>query len=121
MGILKQMWDDTLGGPLPDKGVGKLRKLDIPATPRLIRSDSASVSTPGSTDSPISQSPIDGESPPLMLVTTWTEFSFQRCFGQILSSNLQLAAERWAMPHPPVVFVPEFMFYDSGTCWMGSI
>lgn len=95
MGILKQMWDDTLGGPVPDKGVGRLRKLDIPVSP-LIRSDSASVGSPESSDSPISQSPIDGESPPLVLVIIRTEFCFERCFGQIMSS---LAACGRALGH----------------------
>ncbi|KAI3445335.1 hypothetical protein Pfo_002000 [Paulownia fortunei] len=26
MGLLDQLWDDTLAGPLPDTGLGKLRK-----------------------------------------------------------------------------------------------
>ncbi|KAJ6817098.1 dormancy-associated protein-like protein 3 [Iris pallida] len=26
MGLLDQLWDDTLAGPLPDSGLGKLRK-----------------------------------------------------------------------------------------------
>ena len=67
MGLLNQMWDDTLGGPLPEKGVGRLRKLDIPVSPHLLRADSASVGSPRSSDSPMSQSPMDGESDTLTI------------------------------------------------------
>eukprot|EP00850_Spirogloea_muscicola_P017635 SM000154S01370 [mRNA] locus=s154:82469:83608:+ [translate_table: standard] len=34
MGLLDKLWDDVAGGPQPDKGVGKLRKLLVPGSPR---------------------------------------------------------------------------------------
>eukprot|EP00897_Mesotaenium_endlicherianum_P008941 jgi/Mesen1/8075/ME000433S07370 len=46
MGLLDKLWDDTIGGPQPEKGVGKLRKIDIPGSPRLGREDSFPVGSP---------------------------------------------------------------------------
>eukprot|EP00271_Cylindrocystis_brebissonii_P012121 TRINITY_DN3022_c0_g1_i1.p1 TRINITY_DN3022_c0_g1~~TRINITY_DN3022_c0_g1_i1.p1 ORF type:complete len:169 (-),score=14.96 TRINITY_DN3022_c0_g1_i1:2079-2585(-) len=34
MGLLDTLWDDTMGGSQPDSGLGKLRKLAVPASPQ---------------------------------------------------------------------------------------
>uniref|UniRef100_J3MXS7 Uncharacterized protein n=1 Tax=Oryza brachyantha TaxID=4533 RepID=J3MXS7_ORYBR len=51
MGLLDQLWDDTVAGPRPDSGLGKLRNTSIPRPTALSvtspRSESSS-STPSS-------------------------------------------------------------------------
>lgn len=57
MGLLDKLWDDTMGGPQPLKGVAMLRKLDIDLmSPR----SSLDMGDSPKTDSPISQSPVEG-------------------------------------------------------------
>ncbi|KAM0064329.1 putative dormancy/auxin associated protein [Helianthus debilis subsp. tardiflorus] len=75
MSLLDQLWDDTLAGPRPDKGLGKLRKQ---STFSFRSSDSGKESAPV-TNSPAAEDPamrvtrsimivkperINGETPP---------------------------------------------------------
>jgi hypothetical protein len=50
MGFLDQVWDDTMAGPAPDKGAGKLRKLNVP--PLLYRQGSSPLASPSAEGSP---------------------------------------------------------------------
>ncbi|PIA27573.1 hypothetical protein AQUCO_07600028v1 [Aquilegia coerulea] len=56
MGLLDNLWDDTIAGPRPDKGLGKLRKYDSLPTNNngsgSVPSSPAGSSTPGSPFSP---------------------------------------------------------------------
>ncbi|PIA27574.1 hypothetical protein AQUCO_07600028v1 [Aquilegia coerulea] len=55
MGLLDNLWDDTIAGPRPDKGLGKLRKYDsLPTNNNGIIPLSVSVSE--EVDVPISRS-----------------------------------------------------------------
>uniref|UniRef100_A0A0E0LVI3 Uncharacterized protein n=1 Tax=Oryza punctata TaxID=4537 RepID=A0A0E0LVI3_ORYPU len=33
MGLLDQLWDETVAGPRPDSGLGKLRNSSVPSSP----------------------------------------------------------------------------------------
>lgn len=62
---MNQLWDDTVGGQQPDQGLGRLRKLDIPHSPRVLqRSESVA-------DSPRSES--FSESPSEFLSSSFLE------------------------------------------------
>jgi hypothetical protein len=57
MGLLNQLWDDTVGGQQPDQGLGRLRKLDIPPSPRFLHRSESAMDSPRSEVSESSPNP----------------------------------------------------------------